>query len=78
MGGAITRNEGHVAMFGFDVATQVDCAICGSTDVSVVGDEETRAAFEFVRDGRTDSTWLGISALVVSCAECGVTYGLQS
>ncbi len=78
MDGAITRNEGHVAMSGFDIATQVDCAICGSTDISVVGDEEARATFEFVRGGRTDSTWLATPALVVSCAECGVTYELQS
>jgi hypothetical protein len=78
MNGAITRSEGQVAMSGFDVATQVDCAICGSPDVSVVGDEEARAKFEFVRDGSTDSTRLATLALVVSCAECGVTYGLQS
>jgi hypothetical protein len=79
MGGAITRNEVHAAISGFDIAVQVDCAICGSTDVSLVGAAEARETFEFVRDDRTDNRGcLATPALVVSCAECGVTYGLQS
>jgi len=73
--GAITSDEAHVATSGFDIARQVDCAICGSTHVSVVGDGEARATFEFVNNGRTGKRdWLATSTVIVSCAECGITY----
>ena len=79
MDGAITRNGARVAMFGFDVALQVECEICGSTDVSVVGDEDATAMFEFVRDGAGGCAGgFATSAVVVSCAECGITYELHS
>lgn len=79
MDGAITRNGGHVAMSGFDIALQVECEICGSTNVSVLGDEDARTMFEFVRDGAAGHRGgLVASTMVVSCAECGITYEFQS
>ncbi|CAB3794610.1 hypothetical protein LMG27177_03679 [Paraburkholderia fynbosensis] len=77
MDGAITRNGSHVAMSGFDIAPQAECEICGSADVAVVGDEDARARFEFVRRGAMGCTGgLATPAVVVSCAECGTTYEL--
>jgi hypothetical protein len=79
MDGAITRDGGHVAMSGFDLALRCECEICGSADVSVVGDEDARAMFEFVReDAAGHKGGLVASTVVVSCAECGITYELQS
>jgi Zn finger protein HypA/HybF involved in hydrogenase expression len=79
MDSAITRNGSHVAMSGFDIALQAECEICGSADVSVVGDEDAASRFEFVRRGTIGCTAaLATTAVVVSCAECGTTYELQS
>jgi uncharacterized Zn finger protein len=66
-------------MSSFDIALQAECEICGSTDVSVVGDEDARAMFEFVKDGGAGRRGgLVFSTVVVSCAECGITYELPS
>lgn len=79
MNDAFSQCDGHVAISRFDIALQVDCAICGSTDVSVVGDEAVRETYEFAGDGRVDKGRRPATpALVVSCAGCGVTYGLHS
>jgi hypothetical protein len=45
----------------------------------VVGDEDARAMFEFVKDGGAGRRGgLVFSTVVVSCAECGITYELPS
>lgn len=73
MNGSFTHN-----VFETVTAALVDCAICGSDDVSVLSDAEAEATHEFVRRGHSCVTRRdGALAQVVSCRDCGITYEVE-